>query len=123
MELVVSWVLRVGVVVSVALVVAGTVLFFVQHPADARLAHGVPYRDLTGPSARFPHSFRALAAAPAAGSGQGVMVLGLLVLLATPVVRVAVGVVGFAFERDARMTAATAFVLAVLLGSIFLVGR
>lgn len=47
--------------------------------------------------------------------------LGLLLLLATPVVRVAASVVGFALERDRVYVAITLVVLAILLGSIFLV--
>ena len=47
--------------------------------------------------------------------------LGLLVLIATPVVRVAVSVVGFSRERDALYVAITLAVLAILLASLFLV--
>jgi len=47
--------------------------------------------------------------------------LGLVVLLATPVMRVASSVVGFALERDRLYTAITIAVLAVLLLSIFAV--
>ena len=46
--------------------------------------------------------------------------LGLLTLLATPVVRVAASVVAFASENDRLYTAITAIVLAILLASIFL---
>ena len=46
--------------------------------------------------------------------------LGLLTLLATPVVRVAASVVAFASESDRLYTAITAIVLAILLASIFL---
>jgi uncharacterized membrane protein len=44
--------------------------------------------------------------------------LGLLVLLATPVARVAASVVGFALERDRLYAAITLAVLAILLASI-----
>jgi uncharacterized membrane protein len=47
--------------------------------------------------------------------------LGLMVLLATPVSRVAISVVGFALEGDRLYAAITLLVLAILLGSIFLV--
>jgi uncharacterized membrane protein len=47
--------------------------------------------------------------------------LGLLVLLATPVVRVAASVLGFALEGDRLYVAITAVVLVVLLASIFFV--
>jgi uncharacterized membrane protein len=123
MELVVSWVLRIGVVLSVALVAAGIALYFVQHPADAKFAHGVPYRHVVATSFGFPHTFSGLVHSLAKGRGQGVVVLGLVVLLATPVARVAVGVVGFARDGDLKMTLATSWVLLVLLISIFLVGR
>jgi uncharacterized membrane protein len=46
--------------------------------------------------------------------------LGLLTLLATPVVRVAASVVAFAFEGDRLYAAITATVLAILLASVFL---
>ncbi len=46
--------------------------------------------------------------------------LGLLTLLATPVVRVAASVVAFASEGDRLYTAITAAVLAILLTSILL---
>ena len=46
---------------------------------------------------------------------------GLLVLLATPVVRVAVSLIAFGFERDRLYAAITAVVLALLLVSIVLV--
>jgi uncharacterized membrane protein len=45
---------------------------------------------------------------------------GLLVLLATPVVRVAASFVGFALERDRLYVGVSVTVLIVLLGSIFL---
>jgi uncharacterized membrane protein len=46
--------------------------------------------------------------------------LGLLVLLATPVARVAASVIGFALEGDRLYALITLAVLAVLLASIFL---
>jgi uncharacterized membrane protein len=45
--------------------------------------------------------------------------LGLLVLLATPVARVAASVVGFALESDRLYAALTAAVLLILLTSLF----
>lgn len=47
--------------------------------------------------------------------------IGLLILLATPVARVAVSVVAFAVERDRLYTAITLAVLTILLLSIFFV--
>jgi uncharacterized membrane protein len=47
--------------------------------------------------------------------------LGLVVLLATPILRVATSVVGFALEGDRLYTAITLAVLGVLLASVFFV--
>ena len=128
LEVVVSWVLRIGVVLSVAIVIAGLGLLFAHHPGYTTLSHGVRYQTLTRPRNShgvipFPHTFGELVHSLSLGQGRGVIVLGLVVLLATPVLRVAVGVVGFGLERDLKMTLATSFVLLVLLFSIFFVGR
>ena len=50
------------------------------------------------------------------------MALGLLLLIATPILRVAVSLVGFALERDRTYAVISAGVLIVLLIS-FLLGR
>jgi uncharacterized membrane protein len=52
-------------------------------------------------------------------SGRGVIQLGLLLLVATPVARVACSVVGFLRERDYVYVALTLIVLVVLIYSLF----
>jgi len=54
---------------------------------------------------------------------QAIISLGLLLLIATPVVRVAASIVTFAFERDRLYTVITAVVLALLLFSMFFLGH
>ena len=51
----------------------------------------------------------------------GLAQAGLLVLLATPILRVATSVIGFALEGDRLYTVITVGVLAILLVSLFLV--
>ena len=53
---------------------------------------------------------------------QAVIALGLLLLIATPVIRVAVSIITFAFERDRQYVVITCIVLAILLFSMFLLG-
>jgi uncharacterized membrane protein len=50
--------------------------------------------------------------------GPGLIQLGLLVLLATPLVRVAFSVLAFALQRDRTYVVVTSIVLAVLLYSL-----
>jgi uncharacterized membrane protein YfcA/uncharacterized membrane protein len=53
---------------------------------------------------------------------QAIITLGLLLLIATPIIRVAVSIVVFALERDRRFVVITVLVLAILLLSNFLPG-
>jgi uncharacterized membrane protein len=53
------------------------------------------------------------------GDGRAIIFIGLLLLIATPVARVAFSVVGFWKERDRLYVAVTLVVLAVLMYSLF----
>ncbi len=64
--------------------------------------------------------FGGLVAGLAALRPIAVAQLGLVVLLATPVARVAASVIGFVLEGDRLYVAVTVAVLAILLASIFL---
>jgi len=57
-----------------------------------------------------------------AGRGQGVVVLGVLLLILTPILRVAVGVLSFIYEKDPPMVIVTLYVLFVLILSFVLAG-
>ena len=51
--------------------------------------------------------------------GQAIIQFGLLLLIATPVARVAFAAIGFAMERDYLYVVITLIVLVVLLYSLF----
>ena len=121
-ELAISLVLRVGVLASVLVIAVGLGLMFAHHGSYLSLTGPLSYRALTSATTSFPHSFGALGHALAHDEGRGIVVLGVLILILTPVLRVAVGVVSFAYEKDAPMALVTLFVLAVLVGSFFLAG-
>lgn len=121
-ELAISLVLRIGVVVSVVIIAAGLVLVFTHHGDYLPLRGPVSYTTLTSTSTPFPHSFAALWHSIAQGDGQGIILLGILTLILTPVLRVAVGVLSFVYEKDAPMALVTLLVLALLVGSFFLAG-
>lgn len=119
-ELAISTILRAGVVASLALVVTGLVLTFVSHPAVFVSAHGFdPVR--TG-TAMFPHTLGGIVGGALRLEGQAVVALGLLVLVATPVLRVAVSILAFAFQRDYLYVKITTVVLVTLITS-FILGR
>ncbi|HEU5442078.1 MAG TPA: TSUP family transporter [Ktedonobacterales bacterium] len=106
-ELIISNVLRGGVLLSAAIIVIGAVMF---------------YADRGGQTLTFPHTLSAVVQMLAQGNPLAIIMLGLLVLLATPVVRVAVSIVAFALEHDRLYVGITSLVLAILLVSILVLG-
>jgi uncharacterized membrane protein len=119
-ELLISNLLRIGVVTSLAVVVAGTVLSFVHHPDF--LSSPRELARLTTPGAAFPRTPGEVLAGLRRFQGRAVVVLGLLLLVATPVMRVAVSVFAFVYERDRKFVLITSIVLALLLLS-FVLGK
>jgi uncharacterized membrane protein len=104
--------LRTGVMLAAAVVLVGGVVYLVRHGnevADYRAFHGEPedLRTLTGIE-RSAVSLR----------GRGLIQLGLLLLIATPVARVVFSVFAFARQRDRMYVVFTLIVLAVLLYSL-----
>jgi len=119
-ELLISGLLRVGVVTSLLVVVLGTVLSFAHHPEY--LSSKSELGRLTRPGAAFPHSLFEVWDGVKHARGQAVVVAGLLLLIATPVMRVAVSVLAFVYEKDRVFVVITTIVLAFLLLS-FVLGK
>jgi uncharacterized membrane protein len=113
MESIIGNLLRTGVVLSAMVVLAGGALYLARHgsaPADYRIFHGEPAELRTvGGIIRQVVALR----------GRGIIQFGLLLLIATPVVRVAFSIWGFAEEHDRMYVIFTLIVLAVLVYSLF----
>lgn len=112
-ESVISTILRGGVGISVAIVTIGVVLTFVHHPDyfSSRPALG----SLIDARASYTASVAAVLAGTRQGHGQSIVMIGILVLIATPVIRVAASIALFAAEHDRVYVAITTVVLALLL--------
>lgn len=117
-ELLISNLLRTGVLVSLALVVIGTVIAFVHHPDY--FTSPTDLSRLVKPGAAFPHSMSEVIEGILLLRGQAIVTLGLLLLIATPVMRVAVSIFAFIYQDDWIFTCITALVLLLLLLSFFL---
>lgn len=104
--------LRAGVTSSALVVLVGGAIYLARHgrslvdystfrgePADFRTIGGI-----------FHHAL--------AGRGRGIIQLGLLLLIATPVARVAFSIWGFTAERDWMYVGFTCLVFAILLYSL-----
>ena len=115
-EKLISVTLRTGVLVSIAVILAGVVFTFAHHPAyfSSRPALG----ELIDARANFTSSIGDVARGVRALRGQAIVMLGILLLIATPVVRVAISVFLFAAQRDRRYVVITSAVLVLLLISL-----
>ena len=118
-ELLISSLLRIGVVSSLAVIVAGLVLSFVHH-ADYAHSRDELQQILSPNRPAGFHSLRELRIGLAEGRGQALIMVGLLLLIATPVMRVGVSILTFLYQRDWPFVLITTFVLAMLILSFFL---
>ena len=111
MELVLGNLLRWGVLLSAAIVFAGACVYLSRHahePADYHIFRGEPSEFRT---------IRGVIQSVRNGRGRGLIQLGLLLLIATPIARVSFSIVGFSIERDYLYVSFTVIVLLVLLYS------
>ena len=107
-ETIMGSLLRTGVFTAAGIVIAGGILFLIQHPQV------VPdYNTFSGEPVGLRHISDILKEAFAFKS-RAVIQLGLLVLIATPVARVIFSLTGFIMEKDRVYIIITFIVLCVL---------
>ncbi|MFY2557254.1 DUF1634 domain-containing protein [Corallococcus terminator] len=117
-ELLISDLLRYGVLISLSLVTLGTLVTFFRHPDY--LVSSEALERLTAPHP-VPHGLADVVAGAMAARGQSFVMAGLLVMMAVPVMRVALSLLIFRQQKDRLFVAITTVVLTLLLVS-FLVG-
>jgi uncharacterized membrane protein len=107
--------LRAGVVLAAAVVLLGGAVYLVRHGGEPRpdlsTFHGEEPSPLRSPAGIVSEAM--------AFRGRGLIQLGLLLLIATPVARVVFSVFAFWRERDYTYVVVTLIVLGVLLYSLF----
>jgi uncharacterized membrane protein len=111
-EIILGNLLRTGVMLSAAIVLVGASIYLFRHAHEAanyRIFRGEPsdYRTIPG-----------VIRSVLKGRGRGMIQLGLLMLISTPIARVAFSIVGFALERDRMYVSFTLVVLLILLYSL-----
>lgn len=112
LEILVGQLLRAGVLLSAAVVFLGAIIYLFRHatePMALGAFHGEP-ADL--------RTIRGIFSQTRAGHGRGIIQLGLLLLVATPIARVALSIFGFAKERDHLYVVLTSIVFVILLYSL-----
>jgi uncharacterized membrane protein len=104
--------LRTGVILAAVFVLAGGVIYVVRHPepvTDYRIFQGEPEELRTVPG---------IIREALALRGRGLIQFGLLILIATPIARVAFSVVAFLYQQDWTYVLITMVVLGLLVYSL-----
>src|SRR5690348_8651497 len=93
-EEIIGYLLRAGVLISAFLIFAGGVIYLVRHGGE------VPdYKTFRGEPEEL-RTVRGLLSMDTLAHGRGMIRLGLVVLILTPIARVAFSLVAFILERD-----------------------
>lgn len=112
-ELLISNLLRAGVLASLGAILLGLAVMFIHHPEY--LTERQPVGRVAASQPSYPHTVPSVLARVRDWRGQGIITLGLLILLLTPVARVAVSIFAFIYQRDRIFVVITATVLTILL--------
>jgi uncharacterized membrane protein len=107
-QLLIGQVLRAGTVLSVAIVVFGGILYLYRHGhtvANYRTFIGIPDFVQHFPGI-FYHAFDL--------KGQAIIQIGIILLIATPIMRVICSAIGFLLEKDYLYTGISILVLAII---------
>jgi len=111
-EIIIGNLLRAGVILAATVVLLGGLIFLARYglsPANYRTFYGEPsnLREWNG-----------IVRAAFGLHGRGIIQLGLVLLIATPVARVAFSAFAFAMERDWLYVGVTALVFLILMYSL-----
>ncbi len=109
LELVIGQLLRYGVILSSVIVAAGGVVYLYRHGAEQ--PQFGQFRGEPDKMKRLAPMWQAILR----GEGRPLIQLGLCVLIATPIARIALSVVGYLLERDYLYLVLTLVVLTVIL--------
>jgi uncharacterized membrane protein len=109
MTAIIGGVLQGGVILSSAVILIGLVMLLLR-------GSGLSERYL----ATFPHTFSQVWTGLLGLHPQSIIALGLILLILTPVMRVAISIVAFALERDRLYVVITSIVLLILIAGFLL---
>jgi uncharacterized membrane protein len=112
MQAVIGWILRAGVLVSMCVIFIGGIIYLYRHGhthVDYSKFAGVP--DFVSNPGSIIHGIFTL-------RGRAIIQAGVVLLIATPVIRVLFSAIGFIMEKDYLYTAITLLVLLIILASM-----
>lgn len=104
-ELIIGKILRIGVVTSAIVIVIGIMLYFLNG---------------SGYIGNFPTRFSTILNGIVAGKSYAIIMLGIFLLILTPVLRVVVSIYAFYKEKDTMYVVITTIVLVILIIAMLL---
>jgi uncharacterized membrane protein len=110
-QLTIGWVLRIGVYLSIAIVIFGGFFYLYRHGhiiPDYSIFKGVPDFVRPGNIIQGILTLR----------GRAIIQAGIILLIATPIIRVVFSAIGFILEKDYLYTAITLLVLLIIFMSM-----
>ena len=108
MQVVIGWVLRAGVFLSMTVVILGGVIYLYRHGqtiANYNEFKGIP---------DFVSNLRGIIDGILNFRGRAIIQAGIILLIATPVIRVIFSAIGFILEKDHLYTGITFIVLLII---------
>ncbi|KRN97598.1 DUF1634 domain-containing protein [Companilactobacillus kimchiensis] len=113
-EVIIGKILRIGVITSAIVILIGIGLYFMNGAGyQSVVKNGVTFID-------FPKRFSDIFAGIAAGKSYAVIMLGVFLLILTPVLRVVVSIYAFYKEKDTLYVVITTIVLIILMFAMFM---
>jgi uncharacterized membrane protein len=112
MQAVIGWVLRIGVIVSITVVFLGGIIFLYRHGhevADHKQFKGIP--DFISTAGGIFHGIATI-------RGQAIIQFGIILLIATPILRVIFSAIGFVREKDYLYIGISVLVLCIIFASM-----
>ncbi|MCC8409736.1 DUF1634 domain-containing protein [Mucilaginibacter sp. UR6-1] len=110
-QIIIGQLLRIGVFTSIGIAFLGGVIYLSRHGhevVDYATFKGIP--DYVKPANLFTSVFEL--------RGRAIIQVGIMLLIATPVVRLIFSAIGFAAEKDYRYAAITVLVLGIIIFSM-----
>jgi uncharacterized membrane protein len=112
MQAIIGWVLRAGVFVSMLIVFIGGVIYLSRHSSEH-----IDYHEFKGVP-DFVHTLPGIFHGILDGRGRAIIQAGILLLIATPVLRIIFSAVGFMIEKDYLYVGITLLVLLIIVSAM-----
>lgn len=121
LEPVLSNILKIGTTISIGLIVLGMTLLFIKGDSLGYTIDTLvnPYTPVNTGILDYSMVYRGLIML----EGLSIILLGLIVMVATPILRITLGILVFIFEKDGVCVLVATITLILILLAIFLVPR